>query len=149
MWDNVLVWAKSGFALHLLSLCPHGNFCPTVQTLIARIFYDRSAVTNTVHNTGRLPVKTPPSRTARIVCGAASTKRSNVRPSVRLSVLSINSSSGVRRVCCLALRGQDISTDSCGCAAGAVKQACRAAGTGAQQRRRPSTAPSGICGQLR
>jgi len=44
----------------------------------------------------------------RIVCGAGYTKRSNVRPSVRLSVPSIDSSSGVRRVCSSAPCGQEI-----------------------------------------
>jgi len=37
---------------------------------------------------------------ARIVCGAVSMQRSSVRPSVRLSVPSIDSSNGGRRVCC-------------------------------------------------
>jgi len=49
------------------------------------------------------------------------------RPSVRLSVTSIDSSNGGRLVCCWAPRGQKISTDSCG---------RRAAGAGAQQQMR-------------
>ena len=49
--------------------------------------------------------------TARVLCAAGSMKRSRVRLSVCLSVPSI----GVRRVCvcCWALRGQEISINSC------------------------------------
>ena len=62
-----------------------------------------------------------------IVCRAGSMERSDVSPSVRPSVPSINSSNGGRRVCCWALCVQEISIDSCGCAVGAVLQQMRVA----------------------
>ena len=58
---------------------------------------------------------------------------------IRLSVASIDSSSGVRRVCCWAPCGQEISIDGCGRAVSAVQQVPRRAyGAGAQQQRRRS-----------
>ena len=55
------------------------------------------------------------------------------RAFVRLSVPSIHSSSGGRRVCCWAPCGQEISVDSCGRAAGAVLQARRRAAASADR----------------
>jgi len=49
---------------------------------------------------------------AHIACGAGPMKRSSVRPYVRLSVPSINSSSAVRRVCCWAPRVQEIAIEN-------------------------------------
>ena len=61
---------------------------------------------------------------ASIVCGTGNGRASD-RTSLCLPVPAIDSSAGVRRVCCWASCGQEISIDSCGRAVGA--DLCRAA----------------------